>query len=307
MTENVLTLIGVPAFGRSERTVLDVASKALGRLGADLEAIDWLAPEIAVDLSFSGLDPEQAESAVRVALRRGLGDLPVDIVGQRTEGRRKRLLLADMESTIIANEMLDELADLLGLGSRVAELTARAMNGEIDFVEALRERVRLLRGFPASVLDDAARRIRINSGAAELVATMRNHGATAALVSGGFRAFTGRVREALGFDLDIANDLEIEGLQLVGTVREPILGREAKLAALTTLATERGIALAETIAVGDGANDLPMLEAAGIGIAFHAKPRVVERARHRIEHADLRALLYVQGYRANEIRGGKTD
>jgi len=307
MAENVLTLIGVPAFGESERAVLDVASKALRRLGADLEAIDWLAPEIAVDLPFSGLDPEQAESAVRVALRRRLGDLPVDIVGQRTEGRRKRLLLADMESTIIANEMLDELADLLGLGSRVAELTARAMNGEIDFVEALRERVRLLRGFPASVLDDAARRIRINSGAAALVATMRTHGATAALVSGGFRAFTSRVREALGFDLDIANDLEIEGMQLVGTVREPILGREAKLAALTTLATERGIALAETIAVGDGANDLPMLEAAGIGIAFHAKPRVVERARHRIEHADLRALLYVQGYRANEIRGGKTD
>ncbi|HUK08373.1 MAG TPA: phosphoserine phosphatase SerB [Stellaceae bacterium] len=307
MTENVLTLIAAPAFGQSERVVLDVASEALRRLGADLEAIDWLAPEIAVDLPFGGLDPEQAESAVRVALRRRLGDLPVDIVGQRTEGRRKRLLVADMESTVIANEMLDELADLLGLGNRVAELTARAMNGDIDFVEALRERVRLLRGFPASVLDDAARRIRINSGAAALVATMRAHDATTALVSGGFRAFTGRVREALGFDLDIANDLEIEGMQLAGTVREPILGREAKLAALTTLATERGIALAETIAVGDGANDLPMLEAAGLGVAFHAKPRVVERARHRIDHADLRALLYVQGYRAGEVRDGTPD
>jgi len=274
------------------------------RLGADLAATDWLAPDIAVDLPFGGLDPEQAEAAVRVRLRNEIGDLALDAVAQRSEGRRKRLLLADMESTIIANEMLDELAELLALGGRVAELTRRAMNGEIDFPTALRERVRMLQGVPATALDEAAQRIRINPGARELVATMRAHGATTALVSGGFRTFTSRVRQELGFDLDIANELEIAGSKLAGTVREPILGREAKLAALTTLAAERGLALAETLAVGDGANDLPMLEAAGLGIAFHGKPKVVEQARHRIDRGDLRALLYVQGYRDGEISGG---
>jgi phosphoserine phosphatase len=148
-----------------------------------------------------------------------------------------------------------------------------------------------------------AERIRVTPGAAELVATMRAHGAYTALVSSGFRVFTSRVREALGFDIDTANEIESDGEQLKGTVREPVLGREAKLATLTQLATEHGLALSETMAVGDGANDLPMLEAAGLGIAFHAKPRVVERARHRIDHADLRALLYVQGYRDSEITG----
>jgi len=301
MHENVLTLIAAPELGGAWPDVLRVASEALTRLGADLGATDWLAPETAVDFPFGDLDPEQAEAAVRVRVRQEMGELALDIVAQPGHGRRKRLLVADMESTIIANEMLDELADLLALGSQVAELTARAMNGEVDFATALRERVRLLRGFPATALDEAARRIRINPGAPELVATMRAHGATTALVSGGFRAFTSRVRQSLGFDLDIANEIEVAGSELAGTVHEPILGREAKLEALTTLAAEHGLALAETLAVGDGANDLPMLEAAGLGIAFHGKPHVVERARHRIDHGDLRALLYVQGYRGREI------
>jgi phosphoserine phosphatase len=304
MPESVLTLIATAGFDGPWPSVLRVASEAMHRLGADVAAVDWLAPEVAVDLPFSRLDPEQADAAVRVALRREIGALPLDLVAQPLARRRKRLLLADMEATIIANEMLDELADLLSLGSQVSALTARAMNGEIDFATALRQRVRLLRGFPASVLDEAARRIRINPGAFELVATMRAHGATTALVSGGFRIFATSVRTTLGFDIEIANDLEIEGARLTGTVREPILGREAKLAALTTLAADRGLALSQTVAVGDGANDLPMLEAAGLGIAFHAKPRVVERARYRIDHADLRAVLYVQGYREGEITGG---
>ena len=291
----VLTLI---AGLRGRSSLPHLAPAIAATLGIGSEPT-WLAPGEACDLILDATCPARVEKTVR-ALIKGAG---VDVVVQPIAGRRKQLLVADMEATIIANEMLDELADLLSLGSQVSELTARAMNGEIDFATALRERVRLLRDFPTTVLDEAARRIRINPGAVELVATMRAHGAMTALVSGGFRIFVNRVRTTLGFDIEIANDLEIEGARLTGTVREPILGREAKLAALTRLAAEHGLAMTETMAVGDGANDLPMLEAAGLGIAFHAKPRVVERARYRVDHADLRALLYVQGYRASEIRG----
>lgn len=301
MERNVLTLVAAPGTAGLWDRILPIASSALARLGAEVEPVDWLAPEIAGDLSFGGLNVEQAETAVRAALEDSLGELPIDLVAQPRAGRRKRLLLADMEATVIANEMLDELADLLGLGERITAITKRAMNGEMEFAAALRERVALLRGVPVGVLSEAAERIRINPGARELVATMRANGAYAALVSGGFRTFTGPVRHELGFDIDIANELVLQGTQLAGTVREPILGREAKLAALKALAADRGVALADAIAVGDGANDLPMLEAAGLGIAYHAKPVVIERARHRIDHVDLSALLYIQGYRAAEI------
>lgn len=302
MADNVLTFVAGPGLAEPWERVLRVAEEALQRLGADLGVVDWLSPKRAVDISFGNLDPEQAETAVRAALRREIGELALDMVAQAPARRRKRLLVADMESTVIANEMLDELADLLGLGPHIAEVTARAMNGEIDFATALRDRVALLRGKPATALEEAARRMRVTPGARELVATMRGAGAFAVLVSGGFRTFTGPVRAELGFDLDIANELAIDGTEIAGSVREPVLGREAKLAALRALAADRGLPLADTLAVGDGANDLPMLEAAGLGVAFHGKPAVVERARHRIDHADLTALLYVQGYREAEIR-----
>jgi phosphoserine phosphatase len=304
MSEAVLTLIaGAKGIAEWPR-VLRTARGALEPLGAHLDPADWLAAEQAVDLGFEGVDPDQAEAAVRLALGRDIGDLPLDLVAQPRQGRRKRLLVADMESTIIANEMLDELADILGLGSRISEVTRRAMNGEIDFAAALRERVALLGGFPASALEEAAERIRINPGAAELVATMRKSGAYTALVSGGFRTFTRLVKAKLGFDVEIANELVISGSRIAGSVQEPILGGDAKLQMMNALAADRRLTLADTLAVGDGANDLSMLEAAGLGVAYHAKPIALEHARHRIHHADLRALLYAQGYREAEILRG---
>jgi phosphoserine phosphatase len=206
-----------------------------------------------------------------------------------------------MESTMIENEMLDDLADFLGLRDKIAGITARAMNGEIDFAGALTERVGLLKGLATSKLDEAAKRIRYMPGGATLIATMKKHGATCALVSGGFTYFTAMVRERLGFDSDAANRLAVNGDVLAGTVEPPILGKEAKLATLQKLAGERGIGVSDTIAVGDGANDLPMLEAAGLGVAFRAKPAVAAAVPARINHGDLTALLYLQGYRQSDF------
>ncbi|MGH7111423.1 MAG: phosphoserine phosphatase SerB, partial [Stellaceae bacterium] len=214
-----------------------------------------------------------------------------------------RLLVADLEATVIENEMLDELADLIGLGPRVAAITARAMNGEIDFLAALRERVALLAGVEARVLDAAAARIRITPGAAALIATMRREGAVTALVSGGFTVFAERVGAALGFDHVVANRLEVSSGRIVGAISPPIVTGEVKRETLLALAAAHGIAPIETLAVGDGANDLPMLQAAGLGLAFHAKPRVAAAARFRLDHADLSGLLYAQGYRQRDFVG----
>jgi len=299
MSDTVLTLIAAP--DAAVEPAATAVTAALALLGARALGREWLAPGVACDLHFSDLDADQAEAAGRVALGPAFG--AIDVIAQPLAGRRKRLLVADFESTIIANEMLDELADGVGLRAEIAEITRRAMNDEIDFAEALGQRVALLKGLPESALDEAAARIRLVSGARALVATMRAHGAYAVLVSGGFTRYTSRIRAALGFDRDIANELVIENGRLAGTVREPILAREAKLEALKTIAAERGLPLFATLAVGDGANDMAMIDAAGLGIAFHAKPAVAARARHRIDHGDLTALLYAQGYRALEIVG----
>jgi phosphoserine phosphatase len=199
--------------------------------------------------------------------------------------------------------MLDELADFLGLRPQIAEITRRAMNDEIDFATALKERVALLKDLPETALAEAGTRIRLNPGAAELVATMRRNGAYAALVSGGFTIYARRIAEELGFDTAVANELLVAEGRLAGLVREPILTRDSKLATLKQLAAERELPLAAALAVGDGANDLPMIEAAGLGVAYRAKPAVTARARWRIDHGDLAALLYAQGYRADEIVG----
>lgn len=251
-------------------------------------------------------DGEAVDIPVPVApdaalIHAALDAAPVDAVVTPAEGRRKRLLIADMDSTIVTTETLDELAAHAGLQDQVAAITRRSMNGEIDFADALRERVGLLRGLPLDALARTWEATALMSGAAELVATMRAHGAVTALVSGGFTYFTGRVAARLGFDEHRANTLLDDGAALTGRVGEPILDRAAKLDALRELAGARGLAMGECLAVGDGANDLAMIRAAGLGVAFHAKPIVSAEAQARIEHCGLRALLFIQGYRAAEI------
>jgi phosphoserine phosphatase len=292
MLDHVITLIGKPEQPLAGGLAAAVRAE-LHRLGAETGPADWLAADIACDIGFADLNLDQAEAAARAVI----GGAAIDLVAQPLAHRRKRLLLADMESTLIHNEMLDELAAFAGLRDEIALITDRAMNGELDFEAAIDARVALLKGLPETVLEDAAARIRIMEGAATLVATMRANGALAVLVSGGFTVFTDKLRRTLGLDLDFANVLLIEDGRLSGVVAKPVLGRRAKFETLLRLAADHAVPLAGTLAVGDGANDIDMIEAAGLGIAFHAKPAVAQRARHRIDHADLTALLYAQGYR----------
>lgn len=237
------------------------------------------------------------------AIATALGNLPIDAIAQTAEGRRKSLLVADMDSTIVTSETLDELAAHAGLKDAISAITKQSMNGEIDFAEALRCRVGMLKGLALDALEATWSRTELMPGARELVATMRAHGATTALVSGGFTYFTSRVATEIGFDVHRANVLLDDGTALTGAVAEPILDRDAKLATLRELAAACGLDLAATVAVGDGANDLAMLRAAGLGVAFRAKPIVAAEARTQVRHATLRALLFAQGYRLEEIRG----
>ncbi|MBQ0823386.1 phosphoserine phosphatase SerB [Microvirga terrae] len=291
----VATLIADPSRPALTDKVLALAATSLGQ---ETER-SVLARGIAADL----IVPAPAEArAVEAALRRALDDRPVDIVVQPLATRRKRLFLADMDSTMIGQECIDELADYVGLKREVSEITERAMRGEIAFEPALRERVALLKNLPVGVVDEIIeKRITLTPGGRALVQTMRANGAYTCLVSGGFTLFTGPIGAKIGFNEHRSNRLIVEGERLAGTVEEPILGREAKLATLIELRTRFGLAPHEAMAVGDGANDLAMLEEAGLGIAFHAKPAVAAAAHARIDHADLTALLYVQGYREGEI------
>jgi len=293
----VLTVIGDPGSRLLTEALADQARHAIDSSFASGDGVDWLAEGIACDFPFEGSEPTITQALVREAL----GEAPLDLAIQPAEGRRKKLLIADMESTIIQQEMLDELAEVAGIHEEIAEITALAMAGELDFEAALRERVGLLTGMASETLEAAAERMTLMPGARQLVASMRADGAYCALVSGGFTCFTARVREACGFDEDRANQLELDGGRLTGRVLDPILGRAAKLRALEDLAAARGLTPAAACAVGDGANDLDMLGAAGLGVAYHGKPRVRAAARYRVDHGDLTALLYMQGFHADEI------
>ena len=293
---HVATLISNPA-----RPALDDAAIALAvSVLATAQAPRILDPGIAIDIPFTpgGAD----DKAIAERLRTTLRDLPVDVVVQPTATRRKRLFVADMDSTMIGQECIDELADHVGLKSHVAAITERAMRGEIEFEPALRERVALLKGLPlATVEETIARRITLTPGGRALVATMRANGAYACLVSGGFTLFTGRIAAMIGFDENRGNALIVEDGMLAGRVAEPILGREAKLTTLVELRDRLGLAPQDTLAAGDGANDLAMIEAAGLGVAYHAKPKVAAAAHARIDHGDLTSLLYIQGYARSDF------
>lgn len=286
-----VSLIASPARANLESAVLDGLARSWEGSGPR-----WLNPDIAGEFDIDAIPGERDE--IWADLQRG----GIDLAIQPAAARRKSLLIADMDSTMIDQECIDELADLAGVGPRVAEITARAMNGELNFEQALTERVGLLAGLPQSVIADVlATRITLASGGAQLVATMRANGAYALLVSGGFTDFTQAISEKLGFDENRANTLLSQNGALTGKVGLPILGREAKVQALQQVTARLGITPADAIAVGDGANDLGMLQLAGAGVALHAKPVVAAQASICINHGDLTALLYLQGYAAKDF------
>ena len=294
--QSVLTLIAPEAAPLSAGIVGEVRA-ALNTLGAETAQPVWLCDTIAADIAFELVADDQAEAAARAVT----GDAPVDVIAQDASMRRKSLLLADMDSTIVTTETLDDLAAHIGIKDEIAAITARAMNGELDFKDALRERVGRLKGLSTDALASAYDEVELSKGAEILVRTMAKNGAHCVLISGGFRYFTSRIRERCGFHEDLSNDFVIENGKLTGMVAEPILDKDVKLETLIKRATGHGLALAGTLAVGDGANDLPMLKAAGLGVAYRGKPSVRAEAPARHDHADLTGLLYAQGYKAEDF------
>lgn len=289
----VATLV---ASGESLALDLGLIAKLRSALGG--AEVSVLSPQRAIDL----YPTQSARDAVKALIADALAGAPIDVIVQPAHARRKKLFLADMDSTMIGQECIDELADAAGLKAHVSAITERAMRGEIAFEPALRERVALLKGLPSEIVDRMiADRITLTPGGRALVQTMRRNGAYTALVSGGFTVFTGPIGAMIGFDMHRSNTLLMEDGRFSGLVAEPILGREAKRATLIELRDARKLSSQDTLAVGDGANDLAMLGEAGLGVAFHAKPIVAEAAHARIDHTDLRTLLYAQGYRDEEI------
>jgi phosphoserine phosphatase len=299
----VATLICNPADPALDSTLVDGARAILPSPGQ----AQWLFNEVAVDIPFEGQTPFESRDIRQIEnrLREARGDLPIDIVVQPQAVRRKKLFLADMDSTMIGQECIDELADFAGLKAHVAKITERAMRGEIEFEPALRERVALLKDMPVGVIDEVLKtRITPTPGGRELVMTMRAHGGYTCLISGGFTLFSNAVAAMIGFQENRANELIIQEGKLTGEVAEPILGRAAKLATLIELRESFDLDEIDTLVVGDGANDLGMIQHAGLGVAYHAKPAVAAAAAARIDHGDLTALLYAQGYRRDEFVGG---
>jgi phosphoserine phosphatase len=294
----VATLICNPVNPALDSTAIEAARAIL----PTAHDVHWLFEGVAADIPFE--DTEETATDIANRLRAAIGDFPVDVVVQPRATRRKRLFLADMDSTMIGQECIDELADFAGLKAHVAAITERAMRGEIEFAPALRERVALLKGLPVKVVDEVIdKRLTLTPGGRQLVQTMRANGAYTCLVSGGFTLFTDAIATKIGFQENRANTLLVAGGAFTGAVAEPILGKEAKLAALQELREQFELDDIDTLAVGDGANDLAMIQDAGLGVAYHAKPAVAAAAAARIDHGDLTALLYAQGYRRDEFVG----
>ena len=295
----VATLICNPASPALDSTIVDGALAVLPSPGRP----QWLFDEVAIDIPFEAqIKSKEDIRAYETRLRASRSDLPIDIVVQPIAARRKKLFLADMDSTMIGQECIDELAEFVGLKARVARITERAMRGEIEFEPALRERVALLKDLPVTVVEEVlATRITLTPGGRELVMTMRAHGAYTCLISGGFKMFTSAVAAKLGFQENRANELIVRDGKFTGEVKEPILGRETKLATLIELTESFDLDDIDTLVAGDGANDLGMIQNAGLGVAYHAKPAVAAAAAARIDHGDLTALLYTQGYRRQEF------
>lgn len=297
MMKSVLTLVAPPDRYRLSDAVAAVLVQRLHEDGSSLGVVEWLAEDTACDISFEHLPVERAYQIAAATL----AELPVDFHVQSSEGRRKKLLLSDMDSTILANETLDDLAEQAGIKDEIAAITARTMAGELDFAQSLTERVAMLRNLPEHALATAFDRLIYSPGAATLIATMRAGGAYTALVSGGFKYFTSKVAAKLNFDLDLANELEIADGHLTGRIAGPILDATTKLDTLTRLVAEHDITAQEAVTVGDGANDVPMLREAGLGVAYYGKPIVRKAIACQVNHTDLTTLLYFQGYKASEF------
>ncbi|MDI2089943.1 phosphoserine phosphatase SerB [Commensalibacter oyaizuii] len=257
----------------------------------------WLSPSEAIDISLpTSMHNKEEVLSLYSSVKQALSSYPIDIFLTSIFHRRKKLLIADMDSTIVNSETLDDLASEVGIGEKIAAITKRAMNGELVFADALKERIALLKGVSADLLEATWKKTHLNEGAKTLIATMKKHHAHTALVSGGFTFFTQRVADQCGFDENYANQLSIKNNQLDGTVIPPILGKEAKLFHLNRLTQSLNIDIAETVTIGDGANDLPMLTHAGLGIGYYPKPVVKKEVINIIEHTSLRSALFAQGY-----------
>jgi len=289
----VLTLVADPSDLSSFSNIVNAAEARLCELGATNLKMKWLKKDHAFDLAFEGtVTSEDLDKTIRAA----------DYCLQSAENRKKMLLLADMDSTIITVECIDELADFAGIKDAVSEITERAMRGELDFDEAFRSRVGMLKGLKEDILNTAfEERVKLTRGARTLIQTIKANGAYTALVSGGFTYFTGRVCDLVGFDMQEANELLFEDGALTGLAAEPILNSQAKLKNLNRLLGEKGLKRIQSVAIGDGANDIPMIEAAGLGVSFHAKPAAEAAADASIRYGDLTVLLYFQGYSENEF------
>jgi phosphoserine phosphatase len=292
----VLSLICAPDAAELTPALVERVNHGIDAAGARAWPIAWLDPERAAEIAFDGDD-----AAVLAELRRRLADVPVDINVLRAAGRRKKLLLSDMDATAIVGETLDELSTFTPHKAEIDNLTRQSVNGLMSFTDTLVARMELMRGLSVDALAATWSKVESMPGMKVAIATMRAHGAYTALVSGGFSYFTGRVRELIGFDCDIGNELEIIDGKLTGRIPPPVVDPAGKVAALQRLSRERGIAQPETLAIGDGSNDIPMLQQAGLGIAFCGKPKVKQAIPVWLDHAGPTGLLYLQGYRHSEF------